>query len=153
MLCVCTILYAIIAEIMIDCLDEVLETFPISERIIGLTLFAIVPSVTEFYNAIAFAQMGNIELSLEIGSAYAIQVALLQIPTLVGFSAIWATFMDGGHTFVPFTLIFPRLDFYSVIMSVLLLTYVYQEGKSNYFKGSMLLVSYFIVIATFISSP
>jgi Ca2+/H+ antiporter len=29
---------------------------------------------------------------LEIGSAYAIQVALVQIPVLVGFSAIWTHF-------------------------------------------------------------
>ena len=43
-------------------------------------------------NAIAFAVSGNIVLSLEIGSAYAIQVALVQIPVLVGFSALWSAF-------------------------------------------------------------
>ena len=31
---------------------------------------------------------GNIALSMEIGSAYALQVCLLQIPALVFFSAI-----------------------------------------------------------------
>lgn len=33
---------------------------------------------------------GNIALSMEIGSAYALQVCLLQIPALVLFSAIYA---------------------------------------------------------------
>lgn len=45
--------------------------------------------MTNLDNAIAFATAGNIVLSLEIGSAYAMQVALVQIPALVCFSAIW----------------------------------------------------------------
>jgi Ca2+:H+ antiporter len=44
----CTILYSLIAEILIDTLDVVLEIFPISEKLLGLTVFAIVPTVTEF---------------------------------------------------------------------------------------------------------
>ncbi|KAJ3274218.1 hypothetical protein HDV01_003291 [Terramyces sp. JEL0728] len=88
----CTVAYSLIAEVLIDSLDEILEILPMSEKTLGLTIFAIVPTVTEFYNAIAFAAGGNIVLSLEIGSAYAIQVALLQIPALVGFSALWNTY-------------------------------------------------------------
>lgn len=34
---------------------------------------------------------GNIALSMEIGSAYALQVCLLQVPALVAFSAIFST--------------------------------------------------------------
>lgn len=37
---------------------------------------------------------GNIALSMEIGSAYALQVCLLQIPALVLFSA----FYSGSYT-------------------------------------------------------
>ena len=37
---------------------------------------------------------GNIALSMEIGSAYALQVCLLQIPALVLFSAIHTQFID-----------------------------------------------------------
>jgi Ca2+/H+ antiporter len=46
---------------------------------------------------------GNIALSMEIGSAYALQVCLLQIPALVLFSAINGRYMDPAdlldHTF------------------------------------------------------
>jgi Ca2+:H+ antiporter len=45
---------------------------------------------------------GNIALSMEIGSAYALQVCLLQIPALVLFSAIYAHFSSSealNHTF------------------------------------------------------
>jgi Ca2+:H+ antiporter len=84
----CTLLYSIIAEILVDTVDEVMEDFPMDEKFLGLTLFALVPNITEFMNAISFALYGNIVLSMEIGSAYALQVCLLQIPAMVAFS-VW----------------------------------------------------------------
>ena len=46
---------------------------------------------------------GNIALSMEIGSAYALQVCLLQIPALVLFSALIGRYTDPqdmvNHTF------------------------------------------------------
>lgn len=86
----CTALYAIIAEILIDCVDVVLQNVQIDEKLLGLTLFALVPNTTEFMNAMSFAMQGNIALSMEIGSAYALQVCLLQIPAMVAFSGLWS---------------------------------------------------------------
>lgn len=40
----------------------------------------------------------------------------------------------------------------TVILCVFLLSYVYGEGKSNYFKGSILLLTYLFVIAGFFLS-
>lgn len=86
-------------------------------------------------NAISFAMNGNIALSMEIGSAYALQVCLLQIPALVFFSVFFtsqAAPMDLVKN--TFTLIFPQWDVITVILCVFLLSYMYGEGKSNYFK-------------------
>ena len=93
---------------------------------------------------------GNIALSMEIGSAYALQVCLLQIPVLVLFSAIH-TQWGGGAGLVDhaFSLIFPQWDMVTVILCVFLLSYMYGEGKSNYFKGSILLLSYLVVVVGF----
>jgi Ca2+:H+ antiporter len=96
---------------------------------------------------------GNIALSMEIGSAYALQVCLLQIPALVLFSAVNGQWLGGtdlvDHTF---SLIFPQWDMVTVILCVFLLSYMYGEGKSNYFKGSILLLSYLVVIVGFFLS-
>lgn len=43
-----TVLYAIIAEILVDTVDVVLENFDIDEKFLGITLFALVPNTTEF---------------------------------------------------------------------------------------------------------
>lgn len=90
-------------------------------------------------NAISFAMNGNIALSMEIGSAYALQVCLLQIPALVAFSAFFAMSLDPKELLThTFSLIFPQWDLVTVILCVFLLSYMYGEGKSNYFKvGSL----------------
>lgn len=145
-----TLAYAIIAEILVNTVDSVLSHVDIDEKFLGITLFALVPNTTEFLNAISFAMNGNIALSMEIGSAYALQVCLLQIPALVLFSAVHGRFIDPGdvveHTF---SLIFPQWDMVTVILCVFLLSYMYGEGKSNYFKGSILILSYLVVIVGF----
>jgi Ca2+:H+ antiporter len=145
-----TLAYAIIAEILVNTVDAVLVNSNVDEKFLGITLFALVPNTTEFLNAISFAMNGNIALSMEIGSAYALQVCLLQIPALVFYSAVHATYIDPAEVAnQTFTLIFPQWDMVTVILCVFLLSYMYGEGKSNYFKGSILILSYLVVIAGF----
>lgn len=95
---------------------------------------------------------GNIALSMEIGSAYALQVCMLQIPALVFYSALHppAPLHEGDDPArYMFSLLFPQFDMVTVIICVFLLSYMYGEGKSNYFKGSILLLSYLIVVVGF----
>ena len=103
-------------------------------------------------NAISFAMNGNIALSMEIGSAYALQVCLLQIPALVFYSAVTIGRdlpPDFEYSTQTFSLLFPQFDMVTVILCVFLLSYMYGEGKSNYFKGSILLLSYLVVVIGF----
>ena len=147
-----TVAYAIIAEILVDTVDAVLSNIDIDEKFLGITLFALVPNTTEFLNAIAFAMNGNVALSMEIGSSYALQVMLLQTPALVVFSGIYNQwFIEKGadvlsHTF---TLIFPQWDMVTVILGVFLMGWVVGEGESNYFKGSILIFTYLVIVVGF----
>lgn len=43
-----TLLYAVIAEILVDTVDVVLQSVDIDEKFLGITLFALVPNTTEF---------------------------------------------------------------------------------------------------------
>lgn len=140
-----TLLYAIIAEILVDTVDDVLSDFPINPKFLGLTVFALVPNTTEFLNAISFAVGGNVALSMEIGSAYALQVVLIQIPSLVLYS-IYKGFEDVDKIF---SFVFPRWDIIATLISIYLFTYIYAEGKSNYFKGVILILSYSVVLIGF----
>lgn len=51
-----------------------------------------------------------------------------------------------------FTLLFPQFDMVTVILCVFLLSYMYGEGKSNYFKGSILMLTYFVIVIGFFFS-
>ncbi|KAL8276252.1 hypothetical protein RQP46_011326 [Phenoliferia psychrophenolica] len=148
----CTVLYAIIAEILVDMVDVVLDGSGIPEKFLGVTLFALVPNTTEFMNAISFAINGNIALSLEIGSAYALQVCLIQAPVMLAFSAFYGI---GKESLIhqAFTLVFPRWDVIAIIFSVFLLTYTYLEARANYYKGSILCLSYLVLIGGFAFAP
>ncbi|KAI5286556.1 hypothetical protein KEM54_006686 [Ascosphaera aggregata] len=141
-----TVLYAVIAEILVKTVDVVLESVDIEEKFLGITLFALVPNTTEFLNAISFAMNGNIALSMEIGSAYALQVCLLQIPALIFFSGIYGQYLAIDE-FLSHT--FKLWDTVTIILCVFLLSYMYGEGKSNYFKGSILVLTYIFVIMGF----
>ncbi|TKA46361.1 hypothetical protein B0A54_02192 [Friedmanniomyces endolithicus] len=145
-----TLAYAVIAEILVDTVDAVLSHIDLDEKFLGITLFALVPNTTEFLNAISFAMNGNVALSMEIGSSYALQVMLLQIPCLVLFSGVYGQFIDPGdvvdHTF---NMIFPQWDMVTVILGVFLMGWVVGEGKSNYFKGSTLIFTYLVFIVGF----
>ncbi|KAF9454819.1 hypothetical protein P691DRAFT_794633 [Macrolepiota fuliginosa MF-IS2] len=148
----CTALYAIIAELLVDVVDVILEDSGIDEKFLGVTLFALVPNTTEFMNAISFALNGNIALSMEIGSAYALQVCLLQIPAMVAFSA-WYDPENMGEVAKTFSLIFPRWDVVALILSMFLMTYTYIEAKSNYHRGSILVMSYLVLVSGFYFAP
>ncbi|CBQ69153.1 conserved hypothetical protein (C-terminal fragment), partial [Sporisorium reilianum SRZ2] len=150
----CTVLYAIIAEILVDVVDVVLDGSGIDEKFLGITLFALVPNTTEFMNAMSFAINGNIALSMEIGSAYALQVCLIQIPAMVVFSAYYnAGVADDNLIHRSFTLIFPRWDVIAIIFSVFLLTYTYIESRSNYYRGTICILSYMVLVAGFYFAP
>ncbi|KAF2860291.1 hypothetical protein K470DRAFT_232669 [Piedraia hortae CBS 480.64] len=145
-----TVAYAVIAEILVGTVDVVLSNSDIDEKFLGISLFSLVPNTTEFLNAISFAMNGNVALSMEIGSSYALQVMLLQIPCLVLFSALF------GYYFHPpdpmqhsFLLLFPQWDMVTVILAVILMGWIFGEGKSNYFKGSLLIFTYLVVTVGF----
>ncbi|KAJ1847781.1 hypothetical protein LPJ57_008712, partial [Coemansia sp. RSA 486] len=180
-LCACTVAFSLIAEVLVDTVDVVVQELGIREKLVGLTLFALVPNVTEFMNAIAFAIQNNIALSIEISNAYTVQVALLQIPILVFFSAFYGVpdfahppaglravvarvmtasvsgSTDGHLPTDPsayvFALLFPLWDVIAILFCVFLLTYMLIEGKANYFKGSILCLSYFVWMVSYLFEP
>lgn len=46
----CTVLYSIIAEVLVDTVDGVMENLTVDEKFLGLTLFALVSAFSLFYS-------------------------------------------------------------------------------------------------------
>ncbi|KAG8768825.1 hypothetical protein FRC15_004946 [Serendipita sp. 397] len=71
---------------------------------------------------------------------------------MVAFSA-WYDPRHMGTGADTFTLIFPRWDVIAIILSIFLLTYTYIEAKSNYHRGSILILSYLVMASGYYFAP
>ncbi len=56
-----TVLYAVIAEILVNTVDIVLESVEIDEKFLGITLFALVPNTTEFLVSHALSNIDMVQ--------------------------------------------------------------------------------------------
>jgi len=140
--------FGLLAEDVVSLLEEVLVEIGLTQAFLGITLIALTPAATEIANAIKFSLLNQISLSVSIGSASSIQVALIQMPSLIILAIIFSG--DGASTF---HLIFPLMSVFSVILAVLTFNYISSEGHSNYFVGSVLVVMYILFIASFYFTP
>ncbi len=62
-----TLLYAVIAEILVNTVDVVLESVEINEKFLGITLFALVPNTTEFLVGVVARGGVHVEDRLTLG--------------------------------------------------------------------------------------
>lgn len=143
-LLIATVLMSACADLATEHIQPILSQPNVSQYFIGVTLLAMVAEIPEIVNGIQFALQNNISLSLEVGSCIAVQVCMLQIPILVLFNAIY----DVG-----FVLLFSDLHLWASIFSVILVNYIFMDGKSDYFQGTALVVVYLILLALYYFAP
>ncbi|XP_037538736.1 low affinity vacuolar monovalent cation/H(+) antiporter [Nematolebias whitei] len=139
-----TALTSACADLATEHIQPILNQPNVSQYFLGVTVLAMVPEIPEIVNGIQFALQNNISLSLEVGSCIAVQVCMLQIPILVLFNA----FCDVG-----FVLVFSDQHTWASIFSVILVNYIFMDGKSDYFQGTALVVVYLILLALYFFAP
>ncbi|XP_037306962.2 uncharacterized protein LOC119195800 isoform X2 [Pungitius pungitius] len=139
-----TVLTSACADLATEHIQPILNQPNISQYFIGVTVLAMIPEIPEIVNGIQFALQNNISLSLEVGSCIAVQVCMLQIPILVLFNACY----DVG-----FVLLFGDIHLWASIFSVILVNYIFMDGKSDYFQGTALVVVYLILLALYFFAP
>nr|XP_015208023.1 PREDICTED: putative cation exchanger C521.04c isoform X1 [Lepisosteus oculatus] len=143
-LTVATLLMSVCADLTTEHIEPILSHSKVSQYFIGVTVLALIPELPELVNGIQFALQNNISLSFEVGSSIAVQVCMLQIPILILFNV----FYDVG-----FVLIFSDLHLWASIFSVILVNYIFMDGKCDYFQGTALVVVYFILLALYFFAP
>lgn len=137
-------LIALCAELITQNIQELIVTSGVSEYFIGMTLLAMVPELPEIINGIQFALLNNVNLGIEIGTSTAIQVCMIQVPILVLVNLI--------HPF-GFLILFNDLHLWSVVFSVIVINYTFQDGKSDYFQGFTLVMLYLILLCMYFFVP
>ncbi|KAF2651298.1 vacuolar calcium ion transporter /H(+) exchanger [Lophiostoma macrostomum CBS 122681] len=139
-----TVLVAVCAEYLVDSIDSIVQTAHISKTFIGLILLPIVGNAAEHVTACIVAYKGKMDLAINVAIGSSLQIALFVTPFLV----ILGWIMDQ-----PMTLHFQGFETVVFFLSVLVVNYLIQDGKSNYLEGAMCLGTYTIIALAFYVYP
>ncbi|KAJ4150162.1 hypothetical protein LMH87_010925 [Akanthomyces muscarius] len=143
-LIVVTVLVAICADYLVGSIDDIVASTNMSKAFIGLILLPIVGNAAEHVTAVVVAIRNKMDLAMGVAIGSSIQIALGVTPFLV----IVGWIMDKDMT-----LRFETFQTVSFAVSVLVVTYTVQDGKSNYLEGAMLIGLYTIIAVAFYATP
>lgn len=139
-----TILVAVCAEYLVDSIDAIVEESGVSKTFIGLILLPIVGNAAEHVTACVVAYKDKMDLAIGVAIGSSMQIALFVTPFLV---------ILGWIIGQPMTLAFEGFETMVFFLSVLLVNYLIQDGKSNYLEGAMCLGTYIIIAIAFYLYP
>lgn len=123
-----TLMVAICAEYLVDSIDAIVQTAGISETFVGLILLPIVGNAAEHVTAVIVASKGKMDLAINVAIGSSMQIALFVTPFLV---------ILGWIIGKPMSLRFETFETVVFFLSVLVVNYLIQDGKSNYLEGAM----------------
>jgi Ca2+:H+ antiporter len=141
-LVIITVMVAICAEFLVDSVDSIVESAHISKTFVGMILIPIVGNAAEHVTAVIVAYKGKMDLAINVAIGSSMQIALFVTPFLV---------ILGWIIHQPMTLHFQGFETIVFFISVLIVNYLIQDGKSNYLEGAMCLGIYAIIAV--ISAP
>lgn len=143
-LVVTTILVSICADYLVESIDSLVERGGISRSFIGLILIPIVGNAAEHVTAVVVAVKNKMDLAMGVAIGSSLQIALFVTPFLVVLGWIMDRDMD---------LHFETFETVAFGLSVLVVIYTVQDGKSNYLEGAMLMSLYIIIAIAFFVTP
>jgi Ca2+:H+ antiporter len=137
---VITVFIAFLSEFIVSAIEGAATSLGVPILFIGTILLPIVGNAAEHAAAIIFAYKNKMDLSLGIAVGSAAQISLFVIP----FTVLIAWMMGRD-----LSLDFHIFETAVLFMTVVLVSFTLQNGDSDWLKGAMLVVAYFLVSASF----
>ncbi|KAL3652487.1 Vacuolar cation/proton exchanger 5 [Castilleja foliolosa] len=139
-LSILTFLISVLSEYLVNAIEGASVAMNIPVAFISVILLPIVGNAAEHAGAIMFAVKDKLDISLAVAIGSSTQISMFLIP----FTVVVGWVMDR-----PMSLNFQLFETAILLMTVLVVAFMLQDGTSNYFKGLMLLLCYLIVAASF----
>ncbi len=139
-----TLAVAYASDVLVSSIEPVVSQFGWTELFVGVVFVAIIGNIAEHTSAITVAVKNRMDLALQISIGSASQIAMFVAPVLVLSSLFLKTQMS---------LVFNTLELVALILSVLMLNLVVQDGESNWLEGIQLVFAYAIIAAAFFIQP
>jgi Ca2+:H+ antiporter len=143
-LAIVTIALAFMSEILTDAIEPASRIMGLTPIFAGVFLLALVGNIAEVFNAVTFARMDKMDLSVGVTVGSSLQVALVVAPVLVFAGALLGQPMD---------LVFSRFEIVAVGLAVLVTKQLIGNGRSNWLEGLMLVGVYAMLAIGFFYLP
>lgn len=140
-----TALVSWLAEILVHSVETTAATLGMTEVFVGVIVVAIVGNAAEHSTAILMAIKDRMDLAMGIAIGSATQIALFAAPVLVLLSYVIGP--------APMDLVFTTAEVVAVIVSVIIVGQVAEDGESNWLEGVQLLAVYLILAVMFYFLP
>ncbi|XP_057807660.1 vacuolar cation/proton exchanger 2-like isoform X3 [Salvia miltiorrhiza] len=135
-----TCFISVLSQYLVNAIEGASVAMNIPVAFISVILLPIVGNAAEHAGAVMFAVKDKLDISLGVAIGSSTQIAMFVIP----FTVVVGWIMG-----LPMDLNFKLFETATLIMTVLVVAFMLQEGTTNYFKGLMLLLCYLIVAASF----
>jgi len=135
LICISVLLYFVSDKLIYNIRDFV-KHYNISQEFIGIILIPFLGNIGENVSTIMCAMQNKVDMSLETAIGSSIQISLFVTPVLVLFSS----FMG-----LNLTLLFPAFHITMCGIAVGMSFLVFQDGKTYWLEGSILITCYIII--------
>lgn len=137
---VLTFFISLLSSNLVNAIEGASKTWNIPIAFVSVIILPIVGNAAEHASAILFAVKNKLDLSVAVAIGSSTQISMFVIPFCVVYGWVSGNSMDlNFHIFETSTL----------FITVIVVAFMLQEGRSNYFKGLMLIFCYLIVAASF----
>lgn len=140
LLILATVLVGWMAEILVHSIDSAANEWNLPALFIGVILLPFFGNAAEHFTAVIVAGKNKMDLSLAIAIGSSVQIAVFVAPLMVIFAWLMG---------VNLSLEFGPLETVATFMSVLVVNFILNDGKSNWLEGIMLLACYIILAMSF----
>jgi len=140
-LSVATVLVAYLSEVLVHRIEHAAAALHLGRIFIGLVVVAIIGNAAEHSTAIIMARKNKMDLAMGIALGSGTQIALFVAPLLVFLSHFFGP--------RPMDLNFTPFEVLSVVVSVIILSFVATDGECNWLEGAQLLATYAILATAF----
>lgn len=143
-LLVSTLTVTWMSEILVSSIEPVVKSLGWTELFIGVIFVAIIGNAAEHASAIIMAAKNKMGLALQISIGSATQIAMFVMPALVLVSLMFKT---------PMSLVFNVFELIVILLSVMIVNLIVDDGETNWFEGLQLVVAYVVIAVAFFFHP
>ena len=143
-LLIATLGVAWMSEILVGSIEPIVVGLGWTQLFIGVVVVAIIGNAAEHTSAIVMALKNKMDLAIQVSVGSATQIVMFVAPLLVLVSLFFRQQMS---------LVFNIFELIAIVLSVLIVNFVVEDGESNWLEGLQLMMAYAIIAVAFFFHP